>query len=69
MSFTMSGLMSSLLFSSVGYYVARYGFKRQNYVEAAIGLALMFYTYFTTSPTGDWGVGFILCGAAYYFRY
>lgn len=64
----MSGVMAGLIFSSIGYYVTRFGFKNGNYVEATIGMALMLYSYFTHTPIQDWGIGTLLCGAAYYFR-
>lgn len=60
--------MSGLIFGMTGYYVTRAGFKKQNYVLASIGIALMLYSYFTNSPLEDWAIGGLLCGAAYYFR-
>lgn len=60
-SFTFSGLMSSILFSGIGYWMFKVGKQRARFEILFIGIALMLYTYFTSGPWGDWGIGIALC--------
>ncbi len=64
--FSPSGLFAALIFGAAGLYVFRMGKKRVQYRLVFLGLALMIYPYFTKGPWMDWGVGFALCGLAYY---
>ena len=68
MDLSISAIASSLLFSTIGFYVFRLGRRRSNFKIIFTGIALMAYSYFTQGPLLDWGVGFILCGVAYYFK-
>lgn len=68
MDFSLSAIFSSLLFSTIGFYVFRWGRKNNDFKIIFIGIALMAFSYFTTGPWADWGVGFILCGLAYFLK-
>lgn len=65
--FSLSGIMSGLIFGVIGIWM--WGQARRFDEHTAlkiIAVALMVYPYFTHGPMQDWGVGFILCGVAYY---
>lgn len=66
LNFTWSGVASGLLFGIIGMWMLGRGRKRGNFKLVAISFALMFYPYVTRGPLADWGVGFALCGLAYY---
>lgn len=68
MDLSISAIASSLLFSSIGFYVFRQGKKRANFKIIFTGIGLMTYSYFTQGPLLDWGVGLFLCGLAYYLK-
>ena len=65
MNFSLASILSSLFFSAIGLWVLREGKRKADYRILMIGLALMFYTYFTPNPWLDWGVGLGLCALAY----
>jgi hypothetical protein len=67
MNISMSGILSALIFGVIGMYVFGRGKKRSSFKLILIAIGLMVYPYFTSGPVGDWGVGFLLCGCAYYF--
>jgi MFS-type transporter involved in bile tolerance (Atg22 family) len=67
MNFSVSGLFASLLFSSLGLIVFKRGRSETNNFLVAIGILLFFYTYFTSSPLADWGIGLALTGGAYHY--
>ena len=64
--FSVSGLIAGLIFGAIGLWMFRRGKQRSNYKIIGISIALMFYPYITRGPLADWGVGFALCGLAYY---
>lgn len=66
LNFSMSGIISGVLFGCVGMWMLGRARKRADLRLVAISFALMFYPYFTRGPWGDWGVGVALCGLAYY---
>jgi hypothetical protein len=66
--FSVSGLVSALLFGVIGMYLFKYGRQRSNLKLVLIAIGLMLYPYFTHGPVGDWGVGIALCAAAYYLK-
>ncbi len=66
MDFSLSAIASSLIFSTVGFYVLREGRKRPDFKLILTGIALMAFSYFTNGPLLDWGTGLILCAVAYY---
>lgn len=68
MTITPSAIFSGIIFGIIGLYVFRDGRRKTNYFTVFIGVGLMVYPYFTTGPLADWGVGIILCIAAYYLR-
>ena len=63
----MSSLMASFVFSVIGFWLLREGKRRANIPLIVISVLLMGYTYFTSTPLTDWGIGIGLCGAAYFF--
>ena len=65
--FTVSAVLSSLVFSTVGLFVFRKGKRETEIKLMVIGILLMGYTYFTHGPLADWGVGVALCALAYNF--
>lgn len=67
MDISFSGIMSGIIFGIIGFALFREGKKRANYAILFIGITLMIYPYFSSGPWGDWGIGALLCGAAYYF--
>ena len=66
--FSFSAIMSGFIFGVIGFYLFKEGKKRLNFAWVAIGVALMAYTLFVSGPWLDWGLGFGLCGLAYYYR-
>ena len=64
---SISSVLSAIIFGIIGYWLYRRGKQYSRFDILAIGVALMIYPYFTRGPWGDWGVGFALCGLAYYF--
>lgn len=68
LDFSISALASGFIFGVIGLYVFRHAKKTLNYPQLFVSIALMSYTLFTHGPWQDWGVGFVLCGAAYYFE-
>jgi hypothetical protein len=67
--FSLSAILSSLLFGVIGMWMFREGKRNTNLKIVAISVLLMIYPYFTHGPVGDWGVGIILCGLAHHFWY
>jgi hypothetical protein len=65
-SFTASSLAAGLIFGAIGLWIFREGKRNLNFVTPFIGIALMIYTMFTEGPLLDWGVGLLLCVAAYF---
>jgi hypothetical protein len=69
MDISLSGIIASIVFSGVGLWLFRQGKQRANIPLVLISIAMMLYTYFTSGPWADWGVGVLLCFAARYFWY
>ena len=67
LDFSVSGLISSFIFGVIGLYLFKEGRKRTNFHVLIIGIVLMVYPYFTHGLLQDWGVGVVLCYAAYHF--
>ena len=67
MNMSISSLLAAFIFGSIGLFLFQVGRKRQNIQVMITGLVMMGYSYFTTSPVLDWGIGLGLCAAAYYF--
>lgn len=67
--FSFSSIMSGFIFGVIGFYLTKEGRKRLNYAWVLIGIALMVYTILVPNhPFLQWGLGFALSGAAYYYR-
>lgn len=62
---SMSSFMASFLFSVIGFWLFKEGRRRAEVRLTLIGVSLMGYSYFTSSPAADWGIGLGLCGLAY----
>jgi hypothetical protein len=63
-----SAIFSGLIFGAIGIFIFRLGKRESHLPLLLIGIALMVYPYFTTGPLADWGVGALLCAAAFYFK-
>ena len=66
MDFSISAIAASLLFSTIGILLLKEAKRRSNLKLIPIAILLMGYTYFTSNPWMDWGVGFALCALAYH---
>jgi ABC-type dipeptide/oligopeptide/nickel transport system permease component len=67
LDFTASSLFASIFFGIIGMWMFRQGKRFADFRIIGIAVALMAYPYFVQGPLLDWGVGFALCGAAYYY--
>lgn len=65
-SFDFKSLVAGLIFGSIGLWVLGHGRKNANNRNVVIGLVLMMYPYFVSGALLTWGIGFALCGYAYY---
>jgi hypothetical protein len=63
---TLSGVCSSIIFSTIGFWLFKQGKLRTQFSLVGIGIALMAYSYFTHGPLQDWGGGVVLCALAYW---
>ena len=63
---SVSGFIAGFIFGVIGMWLFAVGKKKVNHPVMIIGICLMAYPYFTTGPAADWGIGFLLCGMAYY---
>lgn len=64
---SISSMFASFVFSVIGFWLFKQGRSRSEVRLMLIGLAMMVYTYVTSSPAADWGIGVALCGLAYMF--
>lgn len=67
MNFSISSIIAGIFFSIIGIWIFRVGKKEGHFMLMLIGVTLITYTYFTSSPWVDWGAGLLLCGGAYYY--
>lgn len=67
MNLSISGIFAGLIFGIIGFWLMKEGKKRANIPVIFIGVLMMAYSYFTSSPLADWGIGLALCGAGHYF--
>ena len=68
MDFSFSSLLAGLLFGVVGVWMIKRGKADANVSVALIGLTLIVYPYFTSTPWVTWSIGLGLCGAAWKLR-
>lgn len=68
MDLSFSSLMAGIFFGLIGLYVFRFGKKNTNVKHIGLGMALMIYPYFISSPLANWLVGVILCVIVYLTR-
>jgi len=59
--YSWSAIIAALIFSVIGLWMFRQGKRNGNYKVLIIGIALMFYGYFTPGAWMAWGVGTALC--------
>lgn len=64
---SMSSIMASFIFSVIGFWLFREGKRRSEVKLMLVAIGLMGYSYFTSSPAADWGIGLGLCGLGYMF--
>ncbi|MBS1963863.1 MAG: hypothetical protein JST04_16755 [Bdellovibrionales bacterium] len=62
--FTFWGIFWGFAFSVFGWWIFKQGRKKMNPGLIGIGIALMVYPYFVTSPWPCFLIGAGLCGAA-----
>lgn len=60
-------MIAGFVFGVIGLWMIREAKRRANLIIAVIGVLLMSFTFFTSHPAMDWGVGFTLCAVAYFF--
>ena len=64
---SISSMFASFVFSVIGFWLFKQGRSRSEVRIMLIGLAMMVYSYFTSSPVADWGIGLTLSALAYMF--
>ena len=62
---SISSMAAGFLFSVIGLWLLKEGRRRAEVRLALIGVTMMGYSYFTSNPAADWGIGLGLCGLAY----
>lgn len=67
LSFDTSSLIAGLFFGIIGYWIYKQGRKKTNLPVTLSGVGLMIYPYFVEGALYNWLIGFLFCGAAYYF--
>ena len=67
MNISISSVLSSLIFSTIGLIYFQTGRKRPDLKLLVIGLVMMAYSYFTATPIADWGLGIALSATGYYY--
>lgn len=65
MNISVSAIIASLLFSTIGFWLLKEAKKQGNLKLIPIGITLFAYTYFTPNAIYDWVIGIALCGLAY----
>ncbi len=63
---SISSIAAGLLFGTIGLWLLREAKRRGNLKLIPLAILLMAYSYFTSNPYVDWGLGFALCALAYY---
>ncbi|MFZ6692841.1 hypothetical protein [Undibacterium sp. SXout20W] len=67
---TPAYIFGAILFGVIGFVAYRFGKKTQRVKTKWLGVVMMFYPYVTGSDTRLlYAVGFLLCGAIYYYRH
>lgn len=64
--FSISSMMASFVFSVIGAWLFREGQRRSEVRLMLVAIAMIGYSYFTTTPAADWGIGIALCGLTYF---
>ena len=62
---SLSSLAAGFVFSVIGFGLFKEGRRRAEVRIALVGVTMIGYSYFTSSPAADWGIGILLCGLAY----
>ena len=56
MDFSAGSLIASLIVSTVGFAIFRYGKSEVRPPQLAVGMAMMVYPYFIEGPLAMWGL-------------
>lgn len=64
---SLSSLAAGFVFGVIGFWLFKEGRRRAEIKIALVGVTMMAYSYFTSSPAADWGIGIALCGLAYFW--
>jgi hypothetical protein len=65
MDISISSLAAGFVFGVIGLWLFKEGRRRSEVRIALVGVTMMGYSYFTSNPAADWGIGLALCGLAY----
>ena len=61
LNISVSSIFAGLLFSTIGIWLWRQAKIKESQELRLIAAALVLYTYFTSNPLADWGIGIGLC--------
>ncbi|MDH4468720.1 MAG: hypothetical protein QE271_11740 [Bacteriovoracaceae bacterium] len=68
MNFSLSGILASLIFSTLGIYFFKRGRKDLNNGLVVIGILLFGYSYFIESDFWMWTTGALLTGLGFFLK-
>ena len=66
MEFSPYNLLAGFIFGTIGWGAYRFGRKLERRKPVAIGLVLMIYPYFFSTPWLLWGIGSVLLGTLWF---
>lgn len=66
MNITLSGILSGIIFGTIGIWLFRQSKRRSNDTLKLIGVALIVYPYLVSGIWLEWGLGIALCFWARY---
>ena len=66
-NFDVSSLIAGVVFGLIGMWLFKRARKASDNRLIVIALLLMIYPYFVSGAIWNWGIGLVLCEAAYYF--
>jgi NhaP-type Na+/H+ or K+/H+ antiporter len=58
--------MCGFVFGVIGFWMLKESKRRGNFVTGMIAVLMIAYTYFVSNPILEWGLGIVLCVAAYF---
>lgn len=65
---SVSSILAGLLFSTLGWYVMKWGRKKANTWHIGLGFALLIYPYFVSGDYLPWVLGALLSAGVYVTR-